>query len=97
MPPTVSIPPSGSATVSVDGKEVRLTNLDKVLAPGRDGEPPLTKRDLIRYHAEAAPLMVPHLVDRPVNLHRFPDGVEAGDLDTGLWMSRLVRRFGGSG
>ncbi|HKY15368.1 MAG TPA: DNA polymerase ligase N-terminal domain-containing protein [Microthrixaceae bacterium] len=62
------------------GRDLRLTNLDKVLAPGRDGpgkadRAPITKRDLIRYHADAAPLMLPHLVDRPVNLHRFPDGV----------------------
>ncbi len=35
----------------VGGRELRLTNLDKVLFPGRDGEDPLTKRDLIRYHA----------------------------------------------
>ena len=37
----------------------RLTNLDKVLFPGRDGEPPVTKRDLIRYHALIAPYMLP--------------------------------------
>jgi bifunctional non-homologous end joining protein LigD len=68
-------------TWHVGDQEVRLTNLDKVIAPGRDGEPPLTKRDLVRYHATVAPLMLPHLVDRPVNLHRYPDGVEAG----GFW------------
>jgi bifunctional non-homologous end joining protein LigD len=65
-------------TWRVDGRELRLTNLDKVIFPGRDdaGEGPLTKRDLIRYHAMAAPLLIPHLNHRAVNLHRSPDGVD---------------------
>jgi bifunctional non-homologous end joining protein LigD len=58
------------------GQTLRLTNLDKVLFPPRSGGGALTKRDLIRYFAEMAPLMLPYLADRPVNLHRYPDGVE---------------------
>lgn len=57
-------------------RELRLTNLDKVLFPGRNGAPALTKRDLVRYYARMSPLLVRYLADRPVNLHRFPDGVE---------------------
>ena len=53
---------------------LRLTNLDKVLFPGRDDEPPVSKRDLIRYAACIAPWLLPYLWDRPVNLHRFPNG-----------------------
>jgi bifunctional non-homologous end joining protein LigD len=60
----------------VQGRELKLTNLDKVLFPGRDPEPPVTKRDLIRYHALIAPFMLPYLADRPVNSHRYPDGVD---------------------
>ncbi|MFZ0120320.1 MAG: DNA polymerase ligase N-terminal domain-containing protein [Pseudonocardiaceae bacterium] len=60
----------------IQGREVKLTNLDKVLFPGRDEEPPVSKRDLIRYHAMIAPFMLPYLVGRPVNSHRFPDGVD---------------------
>lgn len=60
----------------VDGRELALTNLDKILFPARDDEPPVTKRDLVRYHALVAPVMLPYLVDRPLNSHRFPDGVE---------------------
>jgi bifunctional non-homologous end joining protein LigD len=60
----------------VCGHEVKLTNLDKVLFPARDREPPVTKRDLVRYHAMIAPFLLPYLVDRPVNLHRYPDGVD---------------------
>jgi bifunctional non-homologous end joining protein LigD len=57
------------------GCTLKLTNLDKVLFPARDGEAAATKRDLIRYHALVAPTMLPYLVDRPVNLNRFPNGV----------------------
>lgn len=59
---------------SVQGHELKLTNLDKVLFPGRPGEPPVTKRDLIRYYTTVAPVMLPYLADRPVNLHRYPNG-----------------------
>ncbi|MEY2398248.1 MAG: bifunctional non-ous end joining protein LigD [Actinomycetota bacterium] len=60
----------------VSGKPVRLTNLDKVLFPGKGARgKPLTKRDLIRYYASIAPAILPYLADRPVNPNRFPDGV----------------------
>jgi bifunctional non-homologous end joining protein LigD len=61
---------------TVDGRDLALTNLDKILFPARDDEPPVTKRDLIRYHALIAPVMLPYLADRPLNSHRFPDGVQ---------------------
>ena len=41
----------------VFGRELRLTNLDKELFPGRDGEPPVTKRELICYTARIAPVV----------------------------------------
>ena len=41
----------------VFGRELRLTNLDKELFPGRDGEPPVTKRELISYTARIAPVV----------------------------------------
>ena len=63
-------------TWEVAGCELKLTNLDKVLFPGRDDGPPLTKRDLIRYHAQVAPWLVPYMFDRAVNLNRFPNGVD---------------------
>ena len=68
-------------TWTLGRRELRLTNLDKVLFPGRDGQAPLTKRDLIRYHARIAPAMLPYLVERPLALHRFPDGADG----TGYW------------
>ena len=60
----------------MQGRELRLTNLDKVLFPARPGEEPVTKRDFVRYHAQIAPYMLRYLHDRPVNLHRYPDGVD---------------------
>lgn len=60
----------------LQGREVKLTNLDKVLFPARSDDPPVTKRDLVRYFVRMAPVMLPYLADRPVNLHRFPDGVD---------------------
>ncbi len=62
-----------------------LTNLDKVLFPGTDDEPPTTKRDLVRYHATVAPHLLPYLTGRPVNLHRYPDGVDR----PGFWQKEV--------
>jgi bifunctional non-homologous end joining protein LigD len=57
--------------VSVDGRELELTNLDKVLWP----ETGFTKAQLIDYYAAVAPMLLPHLAGRPLTLRRFPDGV----------------------
>ncbi|MEA2972967.1 MAG: bifunctional non-ous end joining protein LigD [Actinomycetota bacterium] len=65
-----------AGTWALQGQELKLTNLDKVLFPGREGEAPVTKRELIRYHAQVAPFMLPYLYDRPINLNRFPDGAD---------------------
>lgn len=48
-----------------------ITHPDKIFWP-RDG---YTKADLLRYYQAAAPVLLPHLRDRPLNLHRFPDGI----------------------
>jgi bifunctional non-homologous end joining protein LigD len=66
---------------SIAGRDLALTNLDKVLFPGRAGGPPVTKRDLVRYYAEIGPRMLAYLAGRPVNMHRYPDGVERA----GFW------------
>ncbi|HET9772314.1 MAG TPA: DNA polymerase ligase N-terminal domain-containing protein [Acidimicrobiia bacterium] len=58
------------------GRTLKLTNLDKVLFPARQGEEVVTKRDLIRYAAQIAPAMLPYLDGRPVNMHRYPNGAE---------------------
>jgi bifunctional non-homologous end joining protein LigD len=65
-----------SGTWTFDGQALRVTNLDKILFPPGDGGGPFTKRDLIAYYAELAPVMLPYLADRPLNMHRYPDGVD---------------------
>jgi bifunctional non-homologous end joining protein LigD len=55
----------------VDGRELRLTNLDKALWPSGH-----TKGDLIRYYVELAPVLLSHLQGRPLTLKRYPSGVE---------------------
>lgn len=57
--------------VVVDGRRVVLSNLDKVLYPAAG----FTKRDVIDYYARVAPVMLPHLRQRPVTFRRFPEGV----------------------
>ncbi len=64
-----------SAKLQVDGHEVRLTNLDKVFWPATVDRQALTKRDIIRYFLLIAPVVLPHLRDRPVTMTRFPAGV----------------------
>ena len=69
----------------VFGRELRLTNLDKELFPGRDGEPPVTKRELISYSARIAPVVLPYVAGRPLNMHRFPGGA----AEPGFWHKQL--------
>ena len=59
------------------GVETQLTNLDKVMMPGRDGGPAVTKRDLVRYYTSGGAVAVGVASGRPVNLNRFPDGIDA--------------------
>jgi bifunctional non-homologous end joining protein LigD len=66
----------------VGGHELKLTNLDKPLF---EADPPVTKRELIRYFARIAPVMLPHLADRPLNLQRFPNGAGA----PGFWQKDI--------
>jgi len=61
-----------SGTWAFNGQELKLTNLDKVFFP----KPKLTKRDLVRHYATTAPAILPYVAGRPVNLHRFPDGID---------------------
>ena len=56
---------------ALDGHEVRLSNLDKVYWPDEG----YTKGDLLNAYYNLAPLIVPHLRDRPLTLLRMPDGI----------------------
>lgn len=61
--------------VEVDGRRLRLTNLDKVMYP----ETGMTKGEVISYYAEVAPVMVPLVAGRPVTRKRWVHGVGTPD------------------
>jgi bifunctional non-homologous end joining protein LigD len=75
----------GDRQVEVDGRELKLTNLDKVLYP----EAGFTKGEMVDYYAKVAPAIVPHLSGRPVTLRRFPEGVD--DLDAAFFEKRCPK------
>ena len=58
--------------VRVDGRQLTVTNLDKVLYP----DVSFTKAQVIEYYVRIAPVLLPHLSGRPVTFTRWPDGVE---------------------
>jgi len=60
------------STIEVEGRRIRLSNLDKVLWPHTG----LTKAWMIEYYVRVAPVLLPHLENHPVTLRRFPDGVD---------------------
>jgi bifunctional non-homologous end joining protein LigD len=83
--------------VSIGGRRLRITNLDKVLYP----ETGTTKGEVIDYYTRIGPTMIPHVIGRPVTRKRWPDGVGteehpeqsffAKDLEPGApeWVRRL--------
>jgi bifunctional non-homologous end joining protein LigD len=73
--PTLRIPPSGTHTLTVDGREVRLTNLDKVFW----NEEGITKGQLIQYYADVSAVLLPHIRDRAMVMKRYPHGA-AGEF-----------------
>ncbi|HET9163712.1 MAG TPA: non-homologous end-joining DNA ligase [Solirubrobacterales bacterium] len=76
---------AGSRQVEVDGRELKLTNLDKVLYP----QTGFTKGEMVDYYAKVAETIVPHLNGRAVTLRRFPEGVE--DLDAAFFEKRCPK------
>ncbi|MEO5877929.1 MAG: non-homologous end-joining DNA ligase [Streptosporangiaceae bacterium] len=62
--------PSARVSVEVGGRHLSLSNLDKPLYPS------FTKGEIIDYYTRIAPVLLPHLKDRPVTRIRFPNGVD---------------------
>lgn len=62
----------GGVEVELEGRLLKLSNPDKVLYPATG----FTKADMIGYYAAVAPVLLPHLRDRPLTLKRYPDGVD---------------------
>ena len=62
-----------NVVVELEGKRFRLTHLDKVYFP----QAKFTKRQVLAYYFRAADFILPFLRDRPLVLHRYPNGIEA--------------------
>ena len=58
--------------VEVEGHRLALSNLDKVLYPATG----FTKGQVIDYYVRIAPVLLPHTIDRPLTMRRFPGGVD---------------------
>lgn len=70
---TATIPADAdSATISVDGRKLALTNLNKIFWPKLG----LTKRDLLRYYAAVAPVLLPHIRGKAMVMKRYPNGID---------------------
>jgi bifunctional non-homologous end joining protein LigD len=65
-------PAAKAVEVEVEGRRLKLSNLDKVFYPAVG----FTKGQVIDYYRRVAPALLPHLCDRPLTLKRYPDGVE---------------------
>lgn len=73
------------ALLKVGRHQVELTHQDKILFPG-DG---ITKGDLLAYYQEIASVMVPHMKNRAVTMHRFPHGI----ADEGFYQKEIGEYF----
>jgi bifunctional non-homologous end joining protein LigD len=70
-PPRIQLPADvDNATITVAGKDVRLTNLRKPFWPERG----ITKGALIQYYADVATVLLPHIADRAMVMKRYPNG-----------------------
>src|SRR3954453_593932 len=56
---------------AIEGRQLRIGNLERVLFP-RAG---VTKAALLAYYARIAPVLLPHLRDRLLHMHRYPEGI----------------------
>jgi bifunctional non-homologous end joining protein LigD len=63
---------SQAVQVDVEGRQLKLSNLDKVLYPAVG----FTKAQVIDYYTRVAPALVPHMQGRPLTLKRYPNGVD---------------------
>ena len=63
---------TSSQEVTIKGKRLTLSNLDKIFYP----KAAFTKAQVIDFYLRIAPVLLPHLRDRPLTLKRYPNGVE---------------------
>jgi bifunctional non-homologous end joining protein LigD len=76
---------AANLVVTVDGHQLPVTNLDKVLWPGAGRSRGFIKRDLLRYLARVSPWLLPHLADRPLFVTRYPNGISGKSFYQKHW------------
>jgi bifunctional non-homologous end joining protein LigD len=69
-------PASAKVPVDIEGRRLTLSNLQKVLYP----QTGFAKGQVLDYYTRIAPVLLPHLRDRPLTRKRYPDGVEGGSF-----------------
>jgi bifunctional non-homologous end joining protein LigD len=69
--PGITIPDEREVEIRLGDRSVRLTNLTKVFFP----EIGMTKRGLLQYYADIAPVLLPHIRDRAMVMKRYPNGI----------------------
>jgi len=62
--------------VVIGGRELAVSNLDKVMWPATETTAAVTKAHVIDYYVRIAPVLLPHIAGRPLTMIRFPDGVD---------------------
>jgi bifunctional non-homologous end joining protein LigD len=67
------VPDEEKVRVQVADRQLTVSNLSKVLYPSHG----FTKAQVIEYYLKIAPVLLPHIKDRPLTLKRYPDGVES--------------------
>jgi bifunctional non-homologous end joining protein LigD len=63
-------------TVQMGKYSIELSHLEKKMYP----EARITKEDVIDYYKRIAPVLLPHIKERPLVMHRFPDGIQGKDF-----------------
>ena len=69
-------PQQTKITVRVGDRQLRLTNMEKVLYPAEG----FSKAEVIDYYRQIAPVLLPHLANRPTTFKRYPDGVDSASF-----------------
>ncbi|UWF76886.1 ATP-dependent DNA ligase [Microbacterium neungamense] len=79
---------SGGQVVQIDGRRLRVTNLDKIVYP----ETGTTKGEVIAYYTRIAPVMLPHVRGRPATRKRWVDGVGTTDAPAEAFFTKQLEQ-----
>lgn len=72
---TLLNPKDKSQTRNINGHDITFNNVNKIYYPANNGNPAVTKRDIINYYYQVAPYILPYMKDRPQTLIRYPNGI----------------------